>query len=260
MIQPRGVVLDLDGVVYRGSELLPGAAEFLAWLRDRGLPFAFVTNNSTRTPAQYVEHLRSLGIVAQEAQVVTSALCTAALLRRWELRGPVLVVGGEGLRQAVQQAGYEVVEEGLAEAVVVGLDPQLTYARLRAACSAIRRGARFVAANLDANLPVEGELWPGAGAIAAAIRTATGCEPVCVGKPEPYPFQMALERLGTPPQETLMVGDQLPTDVVGASRMGMRTALVLTGVTSEEAAQAAPVRPDLVARDLGELLQRLRAG
>lgn len=260
MIQLRGVVLDLDGVVYRGRELLPGSAEFLAWLRERELPFAFVTNNSTRTPGQYVEHLRRLGIAAEEAQVITSALCAAALLRRWELRGPVLVVGGEGLRQAVRQAGNALVDEGEAEAVVVGLDTQLTYARLRAACSALRRGARFMATNLDANLPVEGELWPGAGAIVAAIRTATGREPVCVGKPEPYPFQMALERLGTRPQETLMVGDQMATDVVGARRMGMPTALVLTGVASEEDARAGDVRPDLVARDLGELLRLLQAG
>jgi 4-nitrophenyl phosphatase len=171
----------------------------------------------------------------------------------------VLVVGGRGLREAVLEAGYALAEDGEAAAVVVGLDTELTYARLKAACSAIRRGARFVATNLDANLPVEGELWPGAGAIVAAIRTATGREPVSVGKPEPYPFRMALERLGTRPQETLMVGDQVATDIVGAVRLGMRTALVLTGVvTSLEEAEGGEVRPDVVARDLADLLRRLR--
>ncbi len=255
---PRAVVLDLDGVVYRGRERLPGAVEFLAWLRERGVPFAFLTNNSTRTPRQYVDHLRGLGIHVEEGQVVTSALCAAALLRRWNLRGPVLVVGGEGLREAVRQAGYELTEDGQAEAVVVGLDTGLTYARLRTACSALLRGARFVATNLDPVLPVEGELWPGAGALVAALRTATGREPVCAGKPEPHPFQMALHRLGARPQDTLMVGDQIATDVAGAARLGMRTALVLTGVASAEEVERSPVRPQVVVQDLAELLRELR--
>jgi 4-nitrophenyl phosphatase len=258
MTAPRGVILDLDGVVYRGRQALPGAREFLSWLRQRGVPFAFVTNNSTRTPRQYVEHLAALGIPADDSQVVTSALCAADLLRRWQLAGPVLVVGGEGLREAVREAGYPLAEDADAAAVVVGLDVELTYARLRTACSAIRRGARFVATNLDANLPVEGEVWPGAGAIVAAIRTATGREPVSVGKPEPYPFQMALRRLGTSPSETLVVGDQVATDVLGGSRLGMRTALVLTGLAGAEEAERGPVRPDLVARDLAELLDCLQ--
>ncbi|MER3456594.1 MAG: hypothetical protein C4304_06865 [candidate division GAL15 bacterium] len=258
MSLPRGVVLDLDGVVYRGSRALPGAVEFVDWLARRGIPFAFVTNNSTRTPGQYVQHLERMGVRAGEAQVITSALCAAELLRSWDLRGPVVVVGGQGLREAVRRAGYPLTEEPEAAAVVVGLDVEFTYARLRTACSAIRRGARFVATNLDANLPVEGELWPGAGAIVAAIRTATGCEPTSVGKPEPYPFEMALRRLGTAPQETLMVGDQIATDILGASRLGMRTALVLTGLTSAEEAARAPVRPELVVDDLAELWERLR--
>lgn len=252
------MILDLDGVVYRGRQALPGAAEFLAWLRDREIPFAFVTNNSTRTPGQYVDHLAALGIAAEEGQVVTSALCAAELLRQWGLRGRVLVVGGDGLREAVQQAGYVLADDPDVAAVVVGLDTDLTYARLRTACSAVRRGARFVATNLDANLPVEGELWPGAGAIVAAIRTATGREPVAVGKPERYPFEAALRRLGTHPEETLMVGDQIATDVVGAARLGIRTVLVLTGVASEDEVEDAAVRPEWVARDLADLLQQLR--
>ncbi len=252
------MVLDLDGVVYRGRQALPGAREFLAWLRDREIPFAFVTNNSTRTPRQYVDHLAALGIPAEEGQVVTSALCAAELLRQWGLQGRVLVVGGDGLREAVQQAGYPLADDPDVVAVVVGLDTDLTYARLRTACSAVRRGARFVATNLDANLPVEGELWPGAGAIVAAIRTATGREPVAVGKPERYPFEAALRRLGTHPEETLMVGDQMATDVTGAARLGLRTALVLTGVASEDEVEGAAVRPEWVARDLADLLEQLR--
>jgi 4-nitrophenyl phosphatase len=254
------VVLDLDGVVYRGSVLLPGAAEFLAWLREREVPFVFVTNNSTRSPREYVEHLRRLGVAAEEGQVVTSALCAAALLQRWRLAGRVLVVGGEGLREAIREAGLEPADGPEAEAVVVGLDVDLTYARLRAACAAIRRGARFVATNLDPVLPVEGELWPGAGALVAAIRTATGREPVVVGKPEAYPFEMALERLGTRPEDTLMVGDQIATDVVGAQRVGMRTALVLTGVATRDDLGREQVQPDLVVADLAELLRQMRSG
>ncbi len=255
---PRGVVLDMDGVVYRGSQLLPGAAQFVAWLREREVPFVFVTNNSTRSPREYVDHLRRLGIEAEERQIITSALCAAALLQDWGLSGPILVIGGAGLQEAVQKAGFAFTDGPEAEAVVVGLDVGFTYARLRAACSAIWRGARFVATNLDPVLPVEGELWPGAGALVAAIRTATGQEPVAVGKPEPYPFRMALERLGTRPEETLMVGDQIATDVIGAVRSGMRTALVLTGVTSKDDLGGDSPQPDLVAANLEELLVQLR--
>jgi 4-nitrophenyl phosphatase len=249
----RGVVLDLDGVVYRGLQALPGAVGFLRRLERLGIPYVFATNNSAATPEQYAERLGRLGIQVEPGRIVTSAVVAAEFLRTQAGPGtPVFVVGGEGLRRALEEAGFSPSGPADASFVVVGLDVEFTYAKLRDACRAIRRGARFIATNRDPNLPVEGELWPGAGALVAAIETATGVSPVTVGKPERPLFEAALGRLRSAPEQTLMVGDQLATDVLGGRRMGMRTVLVLSGVVAEAAPQG-DLRPDLVVRDLGEL-------
>lgn len=249
----RGVILDLDGVVYRGSEALPGAAMFFRRLKRIGIPSVFATNNSTATPEQYAERLGRLGIQADPDEIVTSAVVAAEFLRAQAEPGtPVFLIGGEGLHRAMEDAGFVPSGPVGAAFVVVGLDVEFTYAKLRDACRAIRGGARFVATNRDPNLPVEGELWPGAGALVAAIETATGVGPVTVGKPERPLFEAALARLGCAPSQVLMVGDQLATDVLGGMRMGMRTVLVLSGVSAEASPQGT-LRPDLVVRDLGEL-------
>jgi 4-nitrophenyl phosphatase len=250
----RGIVLDLDGVVYRGLRPLPGALEFLAALRRRGVPFVFATNNSAHGVGDYVNRLERMGIVVSPEQIVTSAVCAAEYLRnRTDAPDEVFVIGGPGLRAALTEAGFALTDAPTAGAVVVGLDVELTYARLRDACTAIRRGALFVATNRDANLPVEDGMWPGSGAIVAAIETATGKAPVVLGKPEPPLFETALRRLGTLAPQTLMVGDQIATDIVGAARVGMSTALVLSGVSGAEDPASCPVRPNIVVRDLHEL-------
>ncbi|MDR5709729.1 MAG: HAD-IIA family hydrolase [Armatimonadota bacterium] len=252
----RGVVLDLDGVVYRGETPLPGAVAFLEHLRRTGLPFVFATNNATRIPEQYAERLARMGIPVTPAQVVTSASVAAEYLRTRVRPGtPVYAIGGEGLRSALREAGMVLSEdpEGVAF-VVVGLDVEFTYAKLRAACRAIRRGAGFVATNRDPVLPVGEDLWPGAGSLVAAIEVATGKAPVVLGKPEPPLLEAALRRLGVPAAEALMIGDQLGTDIAGGVRMGMRTVLVLSGVSRE--AEEGGVRPDLVVEDLADLLSR----
>ncbi|MDR5682795.1 MAG: HAD-IIA family hydrolase [Armatimonadota bacterium] len=254
----RAVVLDLDGVVYRGRRPLPGAREFVAALRRRRIPFVFATNNSAHTVGEYAERLEGMGISASPEQIVTSAVCAADYLRnRKDAPAKVFVIGGPGLRATLRQAGFALADAPPADAVVVGLDVELTYARLRDACIAIRRGASFVATNRDANLPVEDELWPGSGAIVAAIETSTGVSPVVLGKPEPYLFEMALRRLGAAAAETVMVGDQVATDIAGAARVGMRTALVLSGVSAAEDPAGYAARPDVVVVDLHELARLL---
>ncbi|MDR7414857.1 MAG: HAD-IIA family hydrolase [Armatimonadota bacterium] len=252
----RGVVLDLDGVVYRGETVLPGAAEFLDHLRRLGLPFVFATNNATQTPEQYAERLRRMGISVAPDRIVTSAQVAAEYLRARARPGtPVYAIGGEGLRSALREAEMELSEDPEAAAfVVVGLDVEFTYPKLRAACRAIRRGAEFVATNRDPVLPVGEELWPGAGALVAAIEVATGKTPVVVGKPERPLLEAALRRLGVPAAEALMIGDQVGTDIAGGVRMGMRTVLVLSGVSRETGEGGAP--PDLVVRDLPDLIAR----
>ncbi len=250
----RGVVLDLDGVIYRGETPLPGAREFCAYLQAQGLPFVFATNNSTRTPQQYAERLQRMGILVEPDRIVTSALVAAEFLRTHAgPNTPVYVIGGEGIRQALLEAGCVLSEDPEAvRFVVVGLDVELTYGKLRAACRALRKGAGFLAANCDPVLPVDEDLWPGAGAIVAALRYATGRDPVVVGKPERPLLLAALRRLGRKPQEAVMVGDQLGTDVAGAVRVGMRSVLVRSGVSESPGAE--DIHPDLIVRDLLELL------
>jgi 4-nitrophenyl phosphatase len=250
----RGLLIDLDGVVLTGREALPGAASFLAEARRRGLPFLLVTNNSTTSPTHVAERLRSMGIEAEPREILTSAEVAAAYLRATDSAGArVLVIGEDGLREALVGQGLELVEdETAADWVVAGLDRAFDYRKLKAATRAILGGASFLATNTDALLPVEeGEVQPGAGSIVAAISAATGAEPVVAGKPEPALFRRGLERLGNlAPSEAAMIGDRLDTDVDGGRRAGLRTILVLTGVSNADDVANAPHPPDAVVPSL----------
>ena len=224
-------LLDLDGVLYRGDEALPGAAGALAELRARGRRIAFLTNNSARTPEGVAEKLTSVGIPASPDEVVTSALVTAE-----RIRGAVAsayVIGEAGLRAALAEAGIEVLggEPERADAVVIGWDRSVDYDRLRVAAVLVGAGARLVATNTDASYPAPGgQEWPGAGAIVAAVETATGMRAESFGKPAPALFEAAMERVAT--RRALVVGDRLETDVAGAVAAGLDAALVLTGAAT----------------------------
>lgn len=249
------VLFDLDGVLYRGGEAVTGAPETLEALRRSGTRIAFVTNNSSRTPEQVAAKLTGLGIPAEPSEVVTSALAAADLLAS-RGGGSAYVIGGGGVRRALADAGLRVLggEPERADLVVVGIDEDLTYAKLRTACRLIRAGARFVATNVDPTYPVEGgDLWPGAGAIVAAVAAATGVEAEVVGKPFPPLFRSALRRAGG--GAPLVVGDRLDTDIEGAAALGWDTMLVLTGVTTEEELARSPVRPTYVVEDPRALLE-----
>ena len=256
----RGLLLDVDGVLYRGKEVIPGAREFIRYLQARGLPFIYLTNNSTLSPEAYAARLRRRGFPASADQVVGSAEATARFLARAHADRPrVLIVGEEGLRQVIAAAGFPLTDSGDdAQVVVVGLDRGVTYGKLAEATYAIRRGAPFYGTNPDRTFPTERGLAPGGGAILAALEAATDRAPTIIGKPEAPIFHLALERLGLPPNRVLMVGDRVETDILGAKRVGLRAALVLTGVTSTPPPPG-PHAPDLVARDLVELRERLDA-
>ncbi len=249
----RGLLIDLDGVVYTGRQAIPGSAGFLHEARRRGLPFFLVTNNSTATPETVAQRLRGMDIQVDAGEIVTSAEAAVAYVVNESPHGArVLLIGETGLREAVARTDLEVVAEGDADWVVVGLDRQFTYAKLVAITRAIQNGARFVATNADPLLPSEGGLLnPGAGSIIAAIETATGMQPIIVGKPSPGLFQRGLDRLGSPPPDSVaMVGDRLDTDIIGARQVGLKTILVLTGGTTEQQLGSATVRPDVVVADL----------
>ncbi len=235
----RAYLLDLDGTLYRGSEPIEGAMGVVAELRRRGAAIRFITNNSTQTLDFYAGKLRRMGFKAEPSEVISSALGTGRLMREWGLDrafvlgepGLVETLSGEGIG-VVNWNGERVEPSGpLAQAVVVGLCRSLSYEILSGAMQQIRAGARFVATNPDATFPTEGHgLTPGAGSIVAAVRTCSGSEPFIVGKPSPYLIQMALQGLGVAPEEALVVGDRMDTDIESGKRAGCPTHLVLTGI------------------------------
>jgi 4-nitrophenyl phosphatase len=250
----RALLIDLDGVVYRGDVPLPGATELGATLGSLGVEYAFVTNNATLSPQHYQEKLQRMGVAVDQDRIVTSAIATVEHLKRLSPSGAnVCVVGEQGLVQALREAGFTVTDSD-PSFVVAGLDRNLTYQRLIAATRAVMGGAAFIATNTDRALPMEDGLWPGAGAIVAAIATATGVQPTVMGKPQPALLEVALDRLGVPPDAAAIVGDQVQTDIRAGIAAGMATILVATDLAEE----VPGISADLVVRDLGEALDRLR--
>jgi len=243
-------IFDLDGCLYRGNSVIEGAPEAIKALRSKGRKVLFLTNNSTKTPKQFVEKLAGMGIATDELEIMTSSIATARYLRaRSRKGGSCYVIGEDGLREALRSEGFELLDEGGAgdaDYMVCGLDTKVTYEKLAAACYAIQRGAKFIATNADPNLPVEGGYLPGAGSIVRLIVEATRARPLIIGKPSPRIVRMALDRLGTKPSETAMVGDTLGMDVKAGRAAGLFTILVLTGATTEAEGGASRIKPDMV--------------
>jgi 4-nitrophenyl phosphatase len=250
----RGFILDMDGVLYRARLPLPGACEFLARLQSTNTPFLLMTNNGTRTPEQYVARLAEMGITIEPERLLTSAQATARYLARQAPPGTrMFVIGMDGIRMALAEQEYELVDSRQVDYVVVSADFGLTYAQLRTATLAIRDGARFVATNPDRTFPAEDGLVPGCGAILAALEATTDVKPIVIGKPEPAMFEQALAQLGTHPEETAMVGDRLETDIRGGRGVGMRTILVLSGASTRDDIERSRVKPDWVFGSIADL-------
>jgi 4-nitrophenyl phosphatase len=250
----KSLIIDMDGVIYRGDEAIVGAKEFIALLQRGGVPFLFLTNNSTRTPGQHVTKLAKIGIAIEESDVLTSAQATALYMEkiaRPEAR--VYAIGEEGLRAALGER-YTIAEEG-ADFVVVGMDTGLTYEKLRVATLLIRGGAKFIATNPDKTLPTEEGLVPGNGAITAALEAATGMAPFVVGKPETAIFDLALARMGVGKEGVAVIGDRLETDILGGRRAGLSTILVLSGATSRQELENSSIKPDLVFENVRQLYE-----
>ncbi len=249
----RGILFDMDGVLYRGRRALPGARTTLAALDRAGLPYALVTNNSTRSPRQYVRHLANMGMRVPAERIVTSSVGTTAYLHRILRPGArVLVIGEPALRRALVRAGFTPAWQDVA-AVVVGLDRRLTYKKLALATAALARGAAFVASNPDPLLPTESGMLPGAGSIVAALQYAAGRDPVIIGKPDPRLLREAIRRIGTRASQTAMVGDQRSTDIAAGRAAGLFTILVMTGIAGSRRGGQGDPRPDLTVRNLHEL-------
>lgn len=261
------LLVDLDGVVYRGALPVPGVADVLNRRAQAGDRVVYVTNNSRSHRDEYRSRLEALGLPLSPDGIVTAARATALLLAESDPRPRVaMILGGGGLAREVREVGLRVVpptESGLAakpDALVVGVDFSLTYRRLSIAAEAVRRGARFVATNRDPIYPTAEGLAAGAGAMVAAVAVAAGREPdLVVGKPEPRLFEAAAELCGVPAREAVVIGDGLLTDIRAARAVGARSILMLTGVTTADDLARAPadLLPTAVARDAAELAQRL---
>jgi 4-nitrophenyl phosphatase len=257
----RALCIDMDGVLYRGDTMLPGAREFVDFLRVRGIPHLFLTNNSSRTPKQYAEKLLRMGMRTTPDRILTSAMVAVAdLARTAKPEDRILLIGSAGLREALAISNFTLAERYTeASVVLVGLDTAITYERLAQACLAIETGARFVATNSDRSFPTERGLEPGNGALVAAITTTTGVTPKFYGKPEPEMFEQALHILGTPAAFTGMLGDRYETDIVGAKRVGYVTIAVAGGVTREDEFRRADPPPDHIYSSVVELRAALDA-
>jgi NagD protein len=248
----RGFLIDMDGVIYCGGQLIAGAAEFIAQLRASDVPFAFLTNNSQRTRRDVATRLARMGIDVQERHVFTCAMATARFLAQQLPSGTAYVIGEGGLLQALHANGYAIVDHA-PDYVVVGEGRAFTFEMLETATRMILAGAKLIATNLDPNCPTQHGMRPGCGAIVAMLETATGLKAFSVGKPSGVMMRMARKGLGLATGDTTIVGDTMETDILGGVQMGYRTVLVLSGGTRREDLARYAYRPDVVVDSIAEL-------
>lgn len=261
----RHLMIDMDGVLWRGDEPSPGLERFFAFLRRHEIRFTLATNNASRTPEQYAAKLSGFGVEVPLECILTSALVVASYLAEVAPRGSrVYCIGEDGLEQALEHQGFVLTgaeESGpareaappQADYVVVGWDRHLTWQELADAALLIHDGAGFLGTNPDVSFPTERGPAPGNGAILAALEAATGVEPVVTGKPEPRIYQEALRRMDAAPETTAMVGDRLDTDIAGAAKVGLTTVLTLSGISTAEDVARSRITPDLVCEDIESL-------
>jgi NagD protein len=245
-------ILDMDGVLYRGNQLIPGAREFIERLQERGKRFLFMTNNSQRTPIDFQRKLERMGLNVPEEHYFTSAMATAAFLHSQKPGGSAFVIGEAGLTHALYQVGYSITDVD-PDYVVLGDTPSYDYAKIVHAVKLIMDGARFVATNPDVSGPQEEGVHPACGALAAPIERVTGRQAYYVGKPNPLMMREALRRLDAHSEDAVMIGDRMDTDILSGLETGMKTVLVLTGVTAREEVASYSYQPNLVVESLADL-------
>ena len=252
----HGYLIDMDGVLYRGSEIIPGADAFIAQLRSRRIPFRFLTNNSQRTRRDMVAKLARMGIEVEEEHIFTCAMATARFLAEQKPGGTAFVIGEGGLLTALHQHGFAVVDHE-PDYVVVGEGRTFNLEMVEAAVRMIMGGAKLIATNLDPNCPTQNGLRPGCGAMVAMLETATGVKAFSVGKPSPIMMRAARKELGLTTDETTMIGDTMETDILGGVQLGFHTVLVLSGGTKRENLPRYAYRPEAVVESVAEFAELL---
>lgn len=252
MPQRLGFLIDMDGVIYRGKQLIPGADRFISRLLADDIPFVFLTNNSQRTRRDVATRLTRMGIPVGEDHIFTCAMATARFLAAQKPGGTAFVIGEGGLLQALHKNGYAIVDDD-PDYVVVGEGRTFNMEIVEAAVRMILRGSKLIATNIDPNCPTAHGLRPGCGAIVAMLETATGLKAFSVGKPSPVMMRAARKELGLATDETIMIGDTMETDILGGVSMGYRTVLVLSGGTERHDLVRYAYRPDHVVESIATL-------
>lgn len=246
-----GYLIDLDGTMYRGTERIAEAVDFVKNLYEKEIPYLFVTNNSSRTPEQVAEKLRAFGIPTEDNQVFTTSQASANYIYEQKSNASIYTIGEEGIKHALEQKGFSFGGEN-ADYVVIGIDREISYEKLAVACLAIRNGATFISTNGDIAIPTERGLLPGNGALTSVISVSTETKPIFIGKPESIIMEQALKVLGTKKEETLMVGDNYATDIMAGINAGMDTLLVHTGVTTKAHLKGYSIQPTYTINSLDE--------
>lgn len=251
--RPKNYLIDMDGVLVRGNQPVPGAAEFINRLSERGARFLILTNNSIYTPQDLQLRLQRIGLKIPDGHIYTSAMATAQFLQTQNPGGTAYAVGEAGLTTALHEGGYLLTDHN-PDYVVLGETTTYSFERITRAVRLVAEGARFIATNRDVSGPGEGGLTPATGAVAALIATATGIKPYFIGKPNPLMMRTALNTIDAHSEESVMVGDNMDTDIIAGMEAGMDTLLVLTGVTTREIVTRYPYRPTIIAESVADIV------
>lgn len=270
-INIRALIIDMDGVLWHGDQPMPGLTDFFQTLREQQIRFILATNNASLTQEQYVVKLAQMGVQVTRDEILTSSMATALYLSKHNnpAESRVFVIGEDGAKQPLLDHGFTLTElyelnddkdnpNMGADIVVCGKDSTLSWDKLATATLNIRAGAQFIGTNADTTLPTERGLTHGNGAILAALQAATGITPIIIGKPEPIIYQQALALLGVDPAQTVAIGDRLETDILGAVRTGIRSLMVLSGVSTEDDFKTTDYRPTWVMPDIRTVTQALK--
>jgi len=244
----KGLILDLDGTVYLGKKSVPGAARFVTRMKKRGIRCLFVTNRANRTPKEIRTHLKKMGIDCKNADILTAAEATVRHIGK----GSVYCIGEKGIIGEIRKQGL-VMNDRKPDSVIVSFDRSFSYAKLLKACQLIHAGSKFIATNPDKGLKTDDGIYPGTGAMLAAVESCTGVKPIVIGKPGRLIVDMALKKLNLSKKEVLMVGDNIETDIVAGKRAGVRTALLLTGISKRSDLRKSRVKPTWTANNYAEL-------
>ncbi len=247
----KGYLIDLDGTMYKGSERIEEAGDFVSRLKEAGIPYLFVTNNSSRRPGQVAEKLRGFGVPADAEHVFTTSMATASYIAEQKPGATYYAIGEEGILSALEEQGLVYQEEN-PDFVIVGIDRSVTYEKFAIAALGVRAGATFISTNGDVSIPTERGFLPGNGSLTSVVTVSTGVQPIFIGKPEPIIMNQAMEALGVPKEDVLMVGDNYDTDILAGINAGVDTLMVHTGVTTPERLKEYEVQPTYTIMSLDE--------